>query len=83
MNNNNNLDMNLTTVNKQQMNNQMNNRLNNRMNNQMGMGNQIDTINSLNNLMNTQPQQVLKLTTRLQKKAVISLKLLSLILTIF
>ena len=58
MNNNNNLDMNLTTVNKQQMNNQMNNRLNNRMNNQMGMGNQIDTINSLNNLMNTQPQQV-------------------------
>ena len=57
MNNNNNIDMNLTTVNKQQMNNQMNNRLNNRMNNQME--NQIDTINSLNNLMNTQPQEII------------------------
>ena len=56
-NNNNNIDMNLTTINKQQMNNQMNNRLNNRMNNQMG--NQINTINSLNNLMDTQPQEIL------------------------
>ena len=52
MNNNNNIDMNLTTINKQQM----NNRLNNRMNNQMG--NQVDTINSLNNLMNTQPKEI-------------------------
>lgn len=56
--NNNSIDMNLTTINKQQMNNQMNNRLNNRMNNQMAMGNQIDTVNSLNNLMNTQPQEI-------------------------
>ena len=53
MNNNNNVEMNLTTINKQQM----NNRLNNRMNNQMG--NQVDTINSLNNLMNTQPKEIL------------------------
>ena len=52
MNNNNNMEMNLTTINKQQMNNQMNNRLNNRMNNQ------INSVNSLNNLMNTQPKEL-------------------------
>ena len=52
MNNNNNMDMNLTTINKQQMNNQMNNRLNNRMNNQL------NSVNSLNNLMNTQPKEL-------------------------
>ena len=53
MNNNNNIDMNLTTINRQQMNTQMNNRLNNRM------GSQINSVNSLNNLMNTQPQEII------------------------